>query len=1553
MGAKKVHVFKSWFSPTVLLNECQLSTKRSVGANPNRRGSSRNRARRFGRVERLEDRRLLAAYIVNSLADSGAGTLREAIVSSNANGAAETDTISFAIAGTINLTSSLPALQTPTTIDGTTAPTYAGTPVVEINFGNVALGQVGLYVGGGNSTLRGLALNRSGGVGVWIASHGNAIAQNYIGTDLSGTIDRGNAFQGIFLNGNNNSVQGNLISGNDANGIWINGGGGNARSNAIRGNLIGTNAIGMGALGNEINGIFMSDGAQDNTLSGNIISSNGNNGMWLLGAGVTNNRIQGNRIGTDLFGQLGRGNAAAGVRISDGANGNWVGTDGDGTSDTTEGNLISGNGQAGIDISGAGTSNNVVAGNRIGTNEAGTSAIPNLQGVWLAASSTFNRIGTNQDGISDEFERNVISGNSQFGIALRDSQTSNNIIAGNYIGTTLSGQASLPNVSDGISSSSNANSFRSNIIAGNGGSGLVLFANDSIATGNVIGLAANGVTDLGHPAVGIYITGARNRIGGSSPVDMNIVSASSFSGIEIIGNDAFENTVQGNRIGTDITGTLARGNGKLTRFLDTTGGILVVDGAQRNIIGTNADGVADASEGNLISGNVTHGVHIWNTANNTVAGNRIGTNASGTSQLGNGGSGVRVRQASNNRIGSSVSAARNVISGNTLEGVEISGLQASLNQVQGNYIGVDLTGSSAIGNRSYGIAIRAGASRNIIGTNSDGVGDATERNVISGNTQFGVGIHDTDTNNNVVAGNRIGTDHSGQQAIGNGNHGVWVAVGARLNRIGTDGNGVSDIEERNVISGGLSEGVTFSNAHDNTVAGNFIGLNATGTAALPNVSSGIAINNGSLRNVIGTNGDGIGDLAEGNTVSGNGGAGVIVQGSSQNVIAGNKIGTNPSGSAAIGNGGAGVFLRTASANNRIGTNGDASSDALETNVISGNGSHGVFLDGVGTTGNQVMGNVIGADGSGQLAVPNLLGGVHLAGGASQNVIGTALHGNRIAFNVQAGVGVIHDSRRNTIRGNSISANGAIGIDLLLNGRTLNDSNDVDAGPNDLLNFPVLQSVIPGSTTRAVGTYQGLASSTFTLDFYANAQLDSTEYGEGARWLGAINITTDALGNAAFDALLAAATISSDLITATATDSLGNTSEFSRGLGLDVQMPSSRVNPLPRVASSLSFPVSVTGDDPSESGRPASGVAFYDLYVSVNGLPFSLWTTVTAAASSAVYSAVSGNTYGFRSIASDWAGNVETKAVQTEASITVPDLSPPNTQVVSIDSSNPTFQMQIQGTDVGGSGLREFILFASIDNGSFIEVSRLAAGQPNASGAYFVTTTYQAIADGAEHTYRFYTVGVDQRGNIEPPPAAGHDVFVRATFAAPSALAITNFDVQRGASQRSFIRHLDVSLNTSTGVSSLLSSVQDGDANNDRLRLRRFETDGSSGGELISLNGRLNFRAVDQVLAFDFGAAGIGGSPSTTVGNGYYSLEFDFDANGSFEAVRNFYRLLGDTNGDRIVDAVDHTRVSQAIGSVGSNLNQDINGDGLVNLNDVLATRRGLGRSIGPNLRLDD
>jgi CSLREA domain-containing protein len=481
---------------------------------------------------------------------------------------------------------------------------------------------------------------------------------------------------------------------------------------------------------------------------------------------------------------------------------------------------------------------------------------------------------------------------------------------------------------------------------------------------------------------------------------------------------------------------------------------------------------------------------------------------------------------------------------------------------QGNYIGVDVTGTVALGNGENGIFFFS-TSNSLIGANGDGVNDALERNVISGNAAHGVRI-DSGMENR-IAGNLIGADRTGTVALGNGITGVIANGGRTL--IGANADGVADDAERNVISGNLQAEIALGNEL-NVVAGNYIGLDVSGTAVLGGATSGVIIaSNGNNR--IGANGDGVHDAAERNVIAGST-TGIHVHNMTGGVIAGNYLGTDATGTVALGpNAGIGILIRGGGRSNRIGADGNGIADEAERNVIAGYGS-GIRISG---TENQVTGNFIGLNAHGN-PLGNTGAGVFVAWELltrDNRIGGEGPLANTIAHNGGPGILVLvgalgEPSVQNTIRGNSIHSNGGLGIDLSNSGNpgfaegvTPNDPGDADTGANNRQNFPVLSSVSGGAETRVNGTLNSLTSTSFTIDFYANTQLDVTGYGEGERWLGKTIVTTDAGGNASFDVTVPAASASGEYITATATrlaDHDGNpntplvetdTSEFSAGI----------------------------------------------------------------------------------------------------------------------------------------------------------------------------------------------------------------------------------------------------------------------------------------------------------------------------------------------------------------------------------------------------------------------
>ena len=256
----------------------------------------------------------------------------------------------------------------------------------------------------------------------------------------------------------------------------------------------------------------------------------------------------------------------------------------------------------------------------------------------------------------------------------------------------------------------------------------------------------------------------------------------------------------------------------------------------------------------------------------------------------------------------SKSEAHNIISGNGYRGVLIQSGGSDHNVIAGNFVGTDVTGTLALGNADTGISITNGLG-NIIGGSS-----AADRNVSSGNA-YGVGIRSSAAGT-LVQGNFIGADLTGTAALGNVYDGVLSDSEALLNVIGTDGDGINDVSEGNLISGNGRDGIQIvGSAGQFTIAGNFIGTDVAGTAALGNMGDGVLITGGSANNVIGTNGDGVADTVERNVISGNGlhGVEIVNAGSDANMVAGNYIGTDITGMANRGNTYDGVVVSARSA----------------------------------------------------------------------------------------------------------------------------------------------------------------------------------------------------------------------------------------------------------------------------------------------------------------------------------------------------------------------------------------------------------------------------------------------------------------------------------------------------------------------------------------------------------------------------------------------------------------------------------------------------------------
>ena len=773
------------------------------------------------------------------------------------------------------------------------------------------------------------------------------------------------------------------------------------------------------------------------------------------------------------------------------------------------------NGAAIVIESGGG---NLVAGNFIGVDLSGTAAAPNSGFGVIIQNSPNNTLG----GITPE-ARNVISANFS-GINVVGAQATGNVIQGNYVGTDVTGTLDLGNNFSGIlvgaapdNTIGGTTAGAGNLISGNNNHGIEQGSGTGTRIlGNFIGTNAAGTAALRNEGNGIFMGGTGHTVGGTTPEARNVISGNLASGVNITSGVSTGNKVQGNYIGTNAAGNAALPN--------STGVTLTATGG--NLIGG-----TEAGARNVISGNSGNGITINGSPTadpaqpgNKVQGNYIGTNAAGDARLPNNLDGVRIDFSRNHTIGGTEAGARNVISGNNQNGVNVAG-NATNNVVAGNYIGTNAAGDASVFNDRNGVRIEF--SQNTVGGNV-----AAARNVISGNRSYGVSIEGGQSN--AVQGNYIGTNAAGNADVQN------LSGGVRDNATGTLIGGLTatpGTAPGNVISGNQSAIEIFT-AMQTTIRGNLLGTNAAGTAKLIDQSFGVLVSGPTT--IIGGTDPGARNVISGFKVGIFGGG----------TIQGNYIGTDIDGTAAIPNREFGI--RTADSALIGGTAPGA------RNVISGN-ANGVWLRGVSVA---VQGNYIGASSSGA-ALPNTGHGVVVGATAHDNVVGGTAAGaaNLIAFNGGSGVLVANTFPtqegtpvNNTLRANSIHSNGLLGIDLVTappgsvlldyDGPTPNDAGDADTGTNGLQNYPVLLSVTTGGgNTNVGGTLNSKAGAAYTVDFYANTSCDPSGHGEGQTFVGSTQVTTDSVGNAPINASFPTPA-SGQIITATATDSSGATSEFS-------------------------------------------------------------------------------------------------------------------------------------------------------------------------------------------------------------------------------------------------------------------------------------------------------------------------------------------------------------------------------------------------------------------------
>ena len=517
-------------------------------------------------------------------------------------------------------------------------------------------------------------------------------------------------------------------------------------------------------------------------------------------------------------------------------------------------------------------------------------------------------------------------------------------------------------------------------------------------------------------------------------------------------------------------------------------------------------GGTTAADRNVISANANTGIFVMSDGGSAIIeGNYIGLDPTGTLARGNG-VGVLSDDSGGTTIGGTVAGAGNVISAN-VNGILLTSTNNGI-LIHGNLIGTDATGTLDRGNTADGIRLNGNAINTQIGAAGAG-------NLISGNNSDGIEISDT-VSGTLVRFNRIGTNAAGTAKIPNGTPnefldivGAGVVVNGSNNQIGAPDQG-------NLISGNGTGISLTALANSNVIRGNFIGTTADGMAALGN-RFGI-FNSGAAGTQIGGTTPGDGNTVSGNTLEG---ISVTLLRANDVRIEGNRIGTNATATAAISGHTFGAITVRFEAKATIG--------AFEGggNLIAGNNGTGIDLE---TNGNSVTNNIIGLQG-----MPNGVGGISITG--SNNTILF----NQISFNT--GTGITASGSSNELESNFIFSNGGLGIDQGGDGVTPNDGAAEEDG---VQNYPVLVSA---TATAGSLNIQGTLSSTPQTQFHITHSLspscDGSGFGEGQNLIGSTFAFTNADGNLSFDSSFEVAGAVGQWVTVIARNtSTNDTSEFS-------------------------------------------------------------------------------------------------------------------------------------------------------------------------------------------------------------------------------------------------------------------------------------------------------------------------------------------------------------------------------------------------------------------------
>lgn len=961
----------------------------------------------------------MATFAVTSLGDAGVGSLRRAILEANLRPGA--DTIRFEVAGTIQVgRAPLPAITDALTLDGASAPGFAGAPVVTVDFRGTR--GLDLARGADGSVVRSLALVRAGGAGVTLDASRVTVEGNYIGLLADGSTAAGNRGDGVRINPGSRE---NLIGHDDP--------------------VTGVAYYDAGAVG--IQPVSGWQGIRDADTPGQYLITGTSSSEGLLYVGP----ISG--VGGTAYAVNMPGAATTSVYGPDNLDGDAVRLVGSFRTgdDNVSGFVFEGavsdlddaDHYRAIDYPGSqftyvhSTMGGLAVGNYDGPTSTGQPVGAGHAFVYDLASGAFLTDVAFPGAVSNTAYGIWHNGGTSYTICGGFSQLPRNNLDGegapigrgmlvDYDAATGQfsnwtafdypagpGEALLATHFEGISSAEKGvytlSADAVELGASSAGVGSLATvrrnADGSFGEAAWVDLAypgASGVTSsnsvAGNQVVGIAFTDA-GVVSYQATVDVgfqlsNVISGNAGNGVGVHGSDG--NRIAMNFIGTDADGAVALGNRR--------NGVLLTSGAAGNQIGGQATGGNDPTggvfarppQGNLISGNQANGVLINGRATrNTLGGNFVGTTADGNAALGNRLDGVAIENADGNLLIGCTFRQNpfvfyNVLSGNGGNGLRIT--NADDTTVHANFLGVGADNATIVANRGSGLLVDGDSANTQVG------GVIPLGNVVSGNGRHGIEVRDT------ASGFVSFNTFAGLFAFGG-------AAPNQLNGITITSSGRGNLVRTSIVSGNRGHGIELG-GHANGVQVTDTGIGTTTNlgSALPNLGSGIKFSGRAWGNVVGGFQPSIEPT---NTISANGRYGVEFAGSARgNAVVHSLIGTSGVGQHPLGNTLGGVYLGPGT---RFNTLGGASAELQ--NTIADNGGAGVTIDRSG--GHVVLGNAI-RDNSGD--------GVLIRSGRG-NRIGAEPAGNAIVRNGGFGLRALGANWGTVVRGNWIAANAAGDVDL--------------------------------------------------------------------------------------------------------------------------------------------------------------------------------------------------------------------------------------------------------------------------------------------------------------------------------------------------------------------------------------------------------------------------------------------------------------------------------------------------------------------------------------------